>query len=209
MAISHVLRGEEWLSSTPKHLLLYRALGWAPPAFAHLPLLLRPDRTKLSKRTSDAFVSSLNSKGMLPAAVLNFVALLGWTPADGRELFLSVAELAAAFDLPQLHRAGAVVDMQKLSWIQRAHMRALSPATVAEPAALLAARLRNAGQASGAADAETCARIVLAGRNTFATLADLADASGYFFSEDFQHTPAYSQALAKVILSAVRRTCVT
>jgi hypothetical protein len=80
MAISHVIRGQEWLSSTPKHLLLYQAFGWRPPAFAHLPLLLNPDRTKLSKRHGDASVEDFQASGFMPEALLNFVAFLGWSP---------------------------------------------------------------------------------------------------------------------------------
>jgi glutamyl/glutaminyl-tRNA synthetase len=81
MEITHVLRGEEWLSSTPKHLLLYKALGWKPPLFAHLPLLLNPDGSKLSKRSGDVHVESYIQKGYLPEAIDNFVALLGWHPS--------------------------------------------------------------------------------------------------------------------------------
>lgn len=82
MRITHVLRGEEWLSSTPKHILLYKALGWTPPLFAHLPLLLNPDGSKLSKRSGDVHVEQYIAKGYLPEAVDNFVALLGWHPSN-------------------------------------------------------------------------------------------------------------------------------
>jgi glutamyl-tRNA synthetase len=82
MRITHVLRGEEWLSSTPKHILLYKALGWTPPLFAHLPLLLNPDGSKLSKRSGDVHVEQYIAKGYLPEAIDNFVVLLGWHPSN-------------------------------------------------------------------------------------------------------------------------------
>ena len=87
MGITHVIRGEEWLSSTPKHVLLYQAFGWELPVFAHLPLLLNPDRSKLSKRQGDVAVEDYMQKGYLPEALLNFIAFLGWNPGDEREIF--------------------------------------------------------------------------------------------------------------------------
>lgn len=93
MQVTHVLRGEEWLSSTPKHILLYKALGWKPPLFAHLPLLLNPDGSKLSKRSGDVHVEQYISKGYLPEAINNFVALLGWHPGNSSESLFTVKDL--------------------------------------------------------------------------------------------------------------------
>ncbi len=118
MEITHVIRGEEWLSSTPKHILLYRALGWTPPRFAHLPLLLNKDRTKLSKRQGDVAVEDYRKKGYLPEAVINFIALLGWHPggSETEEIF-SLAELVEKFSLEKVHKGGAVFDLEKLDWM--------------------------------------------------------------------------------------------
>jgi glutamyl-tRNA synthetase len=118
MEITHVIRGEEWLSSTPKHILLYRALGWNPPEFAHLPLLLNKDRTKLSKRQGDVAVEDYRKKGYLPEAVVNFIALLGWHPggSETEEIF-SLAELVEKFSLEKVHKGGAVFDLEKLDWM--------------------------------------------------------------------------------------------
>jgi glutamyl-tRNA synthetase len=102
MQITHVIRGEEWLPSTPKHLLLYRYLGWDAPQFAHLPLLLNPDRSKLSKRQGDVAVEDYRAKGYLPEALVNFVALLGWSKGDDQELF----SLEALIDHFSLGEAG-------------------------------------------------------------------------------------------------------
>jgi nondiscriminating glutamyl-tRNA synthetase len=131
MRISHVIRGEEWLPSTPKHLLLYEAFGWTPPVFAHLPLLLNPDRSKLSKRQGDVAVEDYLRKGYLPAALVNFVALLGWSPPDNREIF-SLADLIPLFDLDRVGKSGAVFDTVKLDWFNGQHLRALPPMELAE-----------------------------------------------------------------------------
>jgi glutamyl-tRNA synthetase len=122
MGITHALRGEEWISSTPKHLLLYEALGWQPPIFAHLPLLLSTSRAKLSKRQGDVAVEDFLAKGYLPAALLNFVALLGWNPKTEQELF-TLPELVQAFSLEQVNRAGAIVDIARLDWFNNQHIR--------------------------------------------------------------------------------------
>jgi glutamyl-tRNA synthetase len=122
MGMSHVIRGEEWLSSTPKHVLLYQFLGWDLPTFAHLPLLLNPDRSKLSKRQGDVAVEEYRNKGFLPEALVNFVALLGWNPGDEREIF-TLEELIDEFSLTRVGRSGAVFDIEKLRWMNTQHFR--------------------------------------------------------------------------------------
>ncbi|MBM3325111.1 MAG: glutamate--tRNA ligase [Calditrichaeota bacterium] len=122
MQISHVIRGEEWLSSTPKHILLYQFFGWETPAFAHLPLLLNPDRTKLSKRSADVAVEDYRDNGILPDALLNFVALLGWHPKDEREIF-SLEELVKEFELERVGKAGAIFDITKLRWLNSEYLK--------------------------------------------------------------------------------------
>lgn len=117
MEISHVIRGEEWLPSTPKHVILYEAFGWKLPQFAHIPLLLNPDRTKLSKRQSDVSVDDYKQKGYLPEAVLNFIAFLGWNPGKGSEKEIySLEELIKEFSLEHVHKAGAIFNIEKLDW---------------------------------------------------------------------------------------------
>jgi len=118
MNITHVIRGEEWLSSVPKHLLLYRYLGWEPPQFAHVPLLLNSDRSKLSKRQGDVAVEDYIKKGYLKEALINFVVFLGWNPGEGstQEIF-TLEELVEKFDLARVHKGGAVFDIQKLNWL--------------------------------------------------------------------------------------------
>ncbi len=121
MEISHVLRGEEWLPSTPKHLLLYKFFGWEAPLFAHLPLLLNPDRSKLSKRQGDVSVDDYRIKGYLPETLVNFIALLGWNPGDTREIF-SLEELVKEFTIERIGHAGAVFNVEKLNWMNQQYI---------------------------------------------------------------------------------------
>lgn len=127
MKITHVIRGEEWLSSTPKHVLLYDAFGWERPIFAHLPLLLNPDRSKLSKRQGDVAVEDYRDKGFFKEALINFVALLGWNAGDDKE-FYYINELIESFSLERVNKAGAVFDLQKLNWLNAEHLRKKSSA---------------------------------------------------------------------------------
>ena len=125
MKISHVIRGEEWLSSTPKHVLLYDAFGWQRPQFAHLPLLLNPDKSKLSKRQGDVAVEDYRDKGFLKDALVNFVALLGWNAGDDQE-FYYMDGLIKNFSLERVNKSGAVFDLQKLNWLNAEHLRKLT-----------------------------------------------------------------------------------
>ncbi|MCZ7555069.1 MAG: glutamate--tRNA ligase [Bacteroidia bacterium] len=129
MRVTHVIRGEEWLPSTPKHLLLYDCFGWDAPQFAHLPLLLNQDRSKLSKRQGDVAVEDYRAKGYLPEALINFVALLGWNPGDDRELF-TLHDLERDFTLDRVSKAGAVFDIDKLQWFNAQYVRSLPAETL-------------------------------------------------------------------------------
>lgn len=131
MEVSHVIRGEEWLPSTPKHILLYQYFGWEIPKFAHLPLLLNPDKSKLSKRQGDVAVEDYRAKGYLNEALVNFVAFLGWNPGDEREIF-SMADLVKEFSLERVGKAGAVFNIEKLNWMNQQHIK-LQPADTLLP----------------------------------------------------------------------------
>lgn len=124
MRISHIIRGEEWVTSVPKHILIYRALGWEPPVFAHVPLLLNPDKTKLSKRQGDVAVEDYLRKGYLKEALINFIALLGWNPGEGEENeFFSMQDLIQRFSLERVHSSGAVFNIQKLDWMNNEYIK--------------------------------------------------------------------------------------
>lgn len=116
MEITHVIRGEEWLPSTPKHILLYEAFGWEPPQFAHIPLLLNKDKSKLSKRQGDVSVESYLEKGYIKEAIINFIALLGWHPGSTEQEIFDLEELIRLFSLEKVHKAGAIFDIEKLNW---------------------------------------------------------------------------------------------
>jgi glutamyl-tRNA synthetase len=126
MNITHVMRSEEWLPSTPKHLFLYGAFGWEPPAFAHLPAVLSPKGGKLSKRDGAVSVVEYQRKGYLPEAIINYLALVGWNPKTDQELF-SLDELVRAFSLEGVHRAGGVFDIHKLDFLNGKYIRSLTP----------------------------------------------------------------------------------
>jgi len=125
MEISHVLRADEWLSSTPRHVLLYQALGWQPPQFAHLPMILGPDRAKLSKRHGATAINEYCDQGYLPQAMVNFLALLGWSLDDKTE-FLSRQEIIKHFSLDRVSKTAAVFNRDKLDWMNGVYLRGLS-----------------------------------------------------------------------------------
>lgn len=131
MGITHVIRGEDHLSNTPKHLLLQEALGLPTPQYAHLPLLLDAQRKKLSKRSGETSLLVYRDQGYLPEAMVNFLALLGWNPKTTEEVFL-IEELVERFDLAGVQKGGAVFDRKKLDWLQREHLRRLSLETLGQ-----------------------------------------------------------------------------
>lgn len=115
MRITHVTRTEEWLPSTPKHILLYEFFGWQIPKWAHLPLLLNSDKTKMSKRKGDVAVEDYIQKGYLPGAMINFLALMGWNSGTEKEIY-SIKELLKGFSISKVHKAGAIFNIEKLDW---------------------------------------------------------------------------------------------
>jgi len=122
MNVTHIIRGEEWLSSVPKHLQLYKYFGWETPLMAHIPLILNPDKSKLSKRQGDVAVEDYIKKGYLKEAIINFIAFLGWNPGDDRELF-TLEELVNEFTLEKVGKSGAVFNLEKLDWFNREYMK--------------------------------------------------------------------------------------
>jgi nondiscriminating glutamyl-tRNA synthetase len=131
MEISHVIRGEDHLSNTPKHILLFRALGHEPPLFAHLPLILNPDRTKMSKRKSQTAIDDYRAEGFVREALVNYLALLGWSTGSEDEV-LSMDEIIERFDLADVNKAGAVFDRERLEWLNGQWIRRLEPDELVE-----------------------------------------------------------------------------
>ena len=176
MKITHVIRGEEWLSSTPKHILLYRAFGWeaSMPKFAHLALLLNPDRSKLSKRQGDVAVEDFRAQGYLPDALVNFVALLGFNPSDTQEIY-TVDELIKSFDLEKVNKAGAVFGREKLDWMNSEYIRKKTPDD------LLALVKPLADKRGYTASDDYLKRVIALMTERVRTLNDFVDFSSYFF----------------------------
>ena len=195
MHISHVIRGEEWLSSTPKHIWLYQCLGWEPPQWVHLPLILNTDRSKLSKRMNDVSVDSYLQKGYLKEAILNFVALLGWHSSDDREIY-SLEELCEAFELERVNKAGAIFDITKLDWMNGQYLRSL-------PLETIAMRALPWFDSQLVQDTDKYHRIIAAARERSTLLPELADYAQMFLSPaslsdkdlDFIHNQSSQQVL--------------
>ena len=125
MEITHVIRGEEWISSTPKHLYLYESFGWKAPEFAHLPVILGPDKTKLSKRHGAKSALDYKNEGYTQESLLNFMALLGWNPGGNREQ-MSIEEMISLFKLEDVNTANPIFDVKKLEWLNGVWIRSLS-----------------------------------------------------------------------------------
>jgi glutamyl/glutaminyl-tRNA synthetase len=125
MGITHVLRGEEWISSTPKHLYLYEVFGWIAPEFAHLPVILGPDKTKLSKRHGAKSALDYKEEGYLQEALLNYTALLGWNPGGDKEQ-MSLEEMGGLFKLEDINTANPIFDIKKMEWINGLWIRTLA-----------------------------------------------------------------------------------
>ncbi len=134
MNITHVIRGDDHISNTPRQLALYRAFGWQPPQFAHLSTILGGDRARLSKRHGATSLESFRGMGILPEALRNYLTLLGWSPADGKTEILSSEELVAQFSLDHIIKSAAVFDPEKLNWLNRHYLKQLPMAKLAEMA---------------------------------------------------------------------------
>jgi glutamyl-tRNA synthetase len=126
MRITHILRGEDWISSVPKHVLLYQYFGWEPPVFCHLPLLRNPDGSKLSKRRNPTSINYYRRAGYLPEALINYLGRMGWSMPDQREMF-GRDEMIEAFDIKRISLGGPVFDFAKLNWLNGQYIRKLSP----------------------------------------------------------------------------------
>ena len=193
MEISHVIRGEEWLPSTPKHILLYHYFGWEPPVFAHLPLLLNEDRSKLSKRQGDVAVEDYRKKGVLPEALVNFVALLGWTPADEEEV-LSLEEMIDRFTLDRINKSGAVFDVEKLEWMNGIYIRKRDVEDLLEPALPF---LEEAG--FDTEDRETMLTILEAVKKKLRTLTDIPEKTRAFRDGPVRPDPEEEEEVGELL----------
>jgi glutamyl-tRNA synthetase len=189
MGITHVIRGEDHLSNTAKHIALFRALGAEPPKYAHIPLILNIDGTKMSKRDKGASLMTYGEEGYLPEALVNFLCLLGWSPKGNREK-IPLAEVIQAFDLPQILRHNARFDLTKLVWLNGEYLRELSDERFYE---LSAEALKRAGLDLGKystayvrAALETC-------KGKVKLFSELPAYAGFYFKDEIEYDPEAAQ----------------
>ncbi|MGH7936336.1 MAG: glutamate--tRNA ligase, partial [Chthoniobacterales bacterium] len=180
MKISHVIRGEDHLSNTPKHIELYRALGAEPPHFAHIPLILNLDGSKMSKRDTGSSLSTYIDEGFLPEAVRNYLCLLGWSPKDDREK-IPIEEVVSLFELEKIHRKDAAFDLAKCTWLNGEYVREL-PDERFQALALIALKHAGIDTTKFADDyvrtaLETC-------KGTFKIFSELPAYAGFYFTDE-------------------------
>jgi glutamyl-tRNA synthetase len=189
MAITHVIRGEDHLSNTPKHILLFEALGSPVPQFAHLPLILNPDRTKMSKRKSQTAVADYRAQGFIPEAFVNCLALLGWSTGTEEEV-LSLAELIERFDLSTVNKAGAIFDHERLEWLNGQWIRRLAPDDLIDRLRPFLEAELEAGRIDWLPSEGALRALLPVVQERLPTLAAVGDLIGFLLVEDVAADPA-------------------
>lgn len=192
MKISHIIRGDEWISSTPKHILLYKALNFKLPAFAHLPVILGSDKSKLSKRHGAKSVLDYRDEGYLKEALLNFMALLGWNPGGNREM-MSLSEMIALFDLKDVNTASPVFDIKKLQWMNGVYIRQASPDELSEKLKVQSSKLKDI-------DEELLNKFITLAQTRMTTLNDFYDLIKPFFEKTKIKLDEKEKTIAKKLL---------
>ena len=185
MEISHVIRAEEWLSSTPKHLAIYKALGWTPPEFAHLPIILAPDKSKLSKRHGTTSVLEYRKQGYLPNAIFVFLSLLGWSLDDKTEV-LTISEIIKHFSLERVSKSGAIFDIQKLNWLNGYFIRTVSDKSLAKTILEYWEKYPEIGIHPVPSSSQMIPIVPLI-KERIKTLQDVKPLVNFFFSDDIQY----------------------
>jgi glutamyl-tRNA synthetase len=193
MGITHVIRGEDHLGNTQKHLALIEAFGAKPPFYAHIPLILNPNGSKMSKRDEGASILDYELQGYIPAAVRNYLCLLGWSPRDNREVF-PIEEVIEKFDLPQIGRANARFDIDKLFWINGEYMRAI---TLEQLEPMARTILKNHGIATEDVEPVYFRAALAIVKEKIKLGRELPEWMGYFFTEEFP----YDEAAAKKVFT--------
>jgi glutamyl-tRNA synthetase len=177
MKISHVVRAEEWISSTPKHVLIYKAFGWQAPTFVHMPLLRNKDRSKISKRKNPTSLDWYRQAGYLPEAMRNFLGLMGWSIGEDREVF-SLQEMIDNFTWDRVKTSGPVFDLQKLEWLNGEYIRAM------KPEALLARILEEPYTTHTDVPADVLLPITRLVQERMKTLSEFDELTGFFFERE-------------------------
>ena len=180
MKITHVIRGEDHISNTPKQILISRVLDFSLPQYAHLPLILGPDKSKLSKRHGAVSVGDYRDMGYLPEALVNFTSLLGWNPGTDKEIF-SLEELAGEFDMAKVQKGGAVFNIDKLDWLNGHYLRQLEPAELARRAVPYLAKQNFINL--GNYDSEYIKKVITLEQPRLKKLGEVGDRVGFFFKK--------------------------
>lgn len=208
MEISHVLRGDEWIASTPRHILIYEALGWQPPQFAHMPVILSPDGGKLSKRKGAASVLDYKRSGFLPEALFNFLAFLGWSPGEGdqREK-MTREELISAFSIDHISPKAAVFDEKKLEWMNGKYLEERSPRSlIGDVMTLLKEKKEISDERSS--DEIYVEKVIALLKGRSKRVSEIVDNGTYFFADPLSYeekglkkywNPGTSNVLAKAM----------
>ena len=185
MQVSHVMRGDEWISSTPKHLLLYQAFSWNPPKFIHLPPILGPDKKKLSKRQGARSVLEYIEDGYLPEALVNFLALLGWSPKGDRELFI-LDELIREFSLDRLNKNSPIFNIEKLNWFNKKYLQKYTSDELIK-------KIRNFSKLAKTVNDQHLVKISRLVCDRLTTLADFDSIASIFFEKGKEKPPQKSK----------------
>jgi glutamyl-tRNA synthetase len=211
MEMTHIIRGEDHISNTPKHILLFQALGHEVPKFAHLPLILNPDRTKMSKRKSQTAIADYRAQGVVPEAMVNFLALLGWSTGTEEEI-LTLDELAARFDLEHVQKGGAVFDRDRLEWLNGQWIRKLSTEELIERLQPFLEEDRAAGRIDRVPTPEELRPLVPIVQERLPTLGAIGELVGFLWVDRVDADPAmlvpkrWDRATTLGALRAARRT---
>ena len=187
MQVTHVLRGDEWIASTPKHMLIYEAFGWQPPLFAHMPVILAADGGKLSKRRGAASVLDYQRAGYLPEALLNFLVLLGWAPGGDREI-MTLDEMIAAFSLERVQAKAAVFDETKLEWMNGHYLQQRSEESLL-PEVMACWEKLLLPLPAALTDKTYAKRVIGLFKERSKKIAEIAENSGYFFRDPAAYDP--------------------
>lgn len=193
MEITHIIRGEEWISSTPKHILLYRFFGWEMPQFAHVSVLRNPDKSKLSKRKNPVWASWFKKEGFLPEAILNYLGTMAWSFPGGKEIF-SVAEMMEAFRLEDIQTTAPVFDIEKLRWMNGEYIRALGSADLMK---------KIEEYFGGVYEKELMMKVLPLVRERMHTLKEFASLADFFFHKPQQQERPTKRELIEIVKSAL------
>jgi len=203
MEITHVIRGDEHLSNTPRQLMLYEALGWEAPEFAHLSMILGTDGRKLSKRHGAVAVSWYREQGYLPFALVNYIALLGWSTKDSQQIFESIEELIEKFSIHRVSKNPAIFDPKKLEWMNAQHIRMTPTPQLAE---MLKPFLEQAGLMDGVRNEEWFHNVIDCLKERFSTLSEFPHQAEFFLKRDIEYDEdAWAKIMTKPGVAEILR----